>query len=519
MKKRDKNQVMINNEAGMIPAKKKKKRKKAPIIIGIIVIIFVLSRLASCALASAPTALVSTTKVTRGQLQDSVNVTGTVESQEKKIVFANVSGKVELVNVGVGDSVKSGDILVSYNMDAMDMQLKQAQLQQSKSTASYNSAMANNSENQAKLNEANTNLGVLEQQLTDYNKALENLQNGLSDNQRNTSNGLATESFNLTNQASQIQTEMQGLSKDSQEYAEKAKQLEEIQNKQAQIQLQQQLSSSSDYVADTQKKIAEIQKHIAECEEYKMKMESQKASSEAAMLDAYDKEIMNADKELSEMSYQQTEEDYNAAKAGICAEFDGVITECSVIPGSMITEGMQLFTLENTDLVKITFSVTKNEVAKLEVGQKAVVTIFNKEYDGEVAKINRMATANMMSQTATPMVGVEVNVLNPDDNIILGLDAKVEIYTQKAEDALLVPVEAINADKKGDFVYVVENGVIVRKDIVCGISTNTHTEVLEGITETDAIVLTTYTEIEEGMTVTVMPDTMDMADIQAMQAE
>jgi len=106
----------------------------------------------------------------------------------------------------------------------------------------------------------------------------------------------------------------------------------------------------------------------------------------------------------------------------------------------------------------------------------------------------------------TPMVGVEVHIDNPDDKIILGLDAKLTVNTRSVQDALLIPVEAVNADRDGDFLYVVENGVVVRKSIVCGISNDMHTEILEGITEQDQIVLTYIGSLEEGMAVTVMPE-------------
>ena len=45
---------------------------------------------------------------------------------------------------------------------------------------------------------------------------------------------------------------------------------------------------------------------------------------------------------------------------------------------------------------------------------------------------------------------------------------------------------------------------MVKKPIVCGISTDTYTEVLEGVTEEDEIILISYTNLEEGMPVTVM---------------
>ncbi len=482
--------------------KNKKKRKKAPIIIGIIVIIIVAIRLVSCAFTPAQMAVVTTTTAIRGDLQDSVNTSGTVESEEKKVVFAQVNGKIEEVKVQAGDAVRNGDILVSYDMEEMDKLLEQARLQQAKSSAVYNGAMADNAKSQTRLKEANTNLEILEKQLTDYKAQLKKLEKELADSQRNTGNGLAGESFNLSNQATQLEKELAALTPGSQEYEDKTNQLEDIRSKQSQNQYLQQIAGSTDYVAEKQNAIAEVQEHIAACEEYKAKMEAQKSTSEASVMDSYAKEQYTVDNQMSVMSYEDAEEDYNKAKEGICAEFDGIVTECIAVSGAAVTEGMQILTLESSNDVRVSFSVTKTDVAKLAIGQKVDVKILDKVYEGEVSKINRMAQANA---SGTPMVGVQVHIKNPDDKIILGLDAKLEIYTESVENALLIPVEAINADKDGDFLYVVENGVIARKPIVCGISSDIYTEVLEGITEADQIVLTALTDIEEGMAVAAMP--------------
>ena len=141
-------------------------------------------------------------------------------------------------------------------------------------------------------------------------------------------------------------------------------------------------------------------------------------------------------------------------------------------------------------------------MAKLAVGQKAEVTISGNVYTATVSKINRMAN---MNNSNTPMVGVEVHIDEPDERIILGLDAKLTIETRSVENALLVPVEAINADRDGDFLYVVEEGRVVRKPVTCGISNDTYTEIIEGITEEDQIIVTYFGSLEEGMAVTVMP--------------
>lgn len=487
--------------------KVKKKRKKAPIIIAVIVIVVVVFNIVSCAMGSKVRAMVTTTAAIRGDLQESISTSGMVVSEEKKVFFAPVSGTIAITNVAAGDAVASGSELMSYDMEQMESYLTQATLQQEKADAGYQGAMADNAENQAKLSEANINLGVLNQQIADNKAYLKDLQSKLNKTQRDTTVNLANENYNLNESLARIQKEMEGLDPSSAEYAKKAAQLQEITAKISRNQYVQSIAGSGDYVSKMNDEIADVMDRIQGYEEYKARMESQKAGSEATVLDGYTKKQYEIDKELSSMSYQEAETNYYKAKKGLTAEFDGIVTECNVVPGAPVTEGTPLLTLESSENVKITFNASKHDIEKLEIGQKAKVNISGYTYDGEVQKINRMAVRN---ESNTPMVGVEVHILNPDENIILGMDAKLEISTRKAENALLIPVEAINADRDGDFLYVVENGIVVRKSVVCGISSDEYTEILEGITEEDEIILNALTGIEEGMAVTVMPELPQM---------
>lgn len=517
-KEQDMKQVQTQTQeqtaTGMVAAQRKpkaRKKKKAPIIIAIILIAIVVINIVSCALKPAAGAIVTTTKATRGELQETVSTSGTVVSEEKKVFFAPVSGTIASVDVAAGDAVSSGSALMSYDMEQMEDFLTQAALQQKKSDAGYQGMLANNAENQGKLNEANTNLDVLNQQIADNKSYLKDLQEQLNKNQRDTGNSLANENYNLNEKANKIQQEMTNLDPASQEYADKAAELQNINTQISKNQYLQSIAGSSDYVAKMNQEIADVTERIAGYEEYKARMESQKATSEGAVLDGYDKTQYDADKELAAMSYQDAETDYYEAKQGICAEFDGIVTSCEVVSGTPVTEGTPLLTLESSNNVKISFYASKQDLEKLAVGQKAVITISGHIYDGEVQKINRMAEKN---ESNTPMVGAEVHILNPDENIILGMDAKLQINTRNTENALLIPVEAINADRDGDFLYVVENGVAVRKPVICGISSDTFTEILEGITEEDEIILTALTGIDEGMPVTVMPEIPQMQQMQ-----
>lgn len=481
-----------------------KKRKKAPVIIVAIVIILIVIRMVSCAFSGDAGVMVSTTSAFRGDIEESVSTSGKVASEEKVVLFAPVSGRLSQINVEAGDAVKAGDVLMTYDMDQMEERLQEATLQQNKSNASYNSTMAENSKSTAKLNEANTNLAVLDQQLTDYKSYLKDLQEKLSTSQRETQRQLSEESYNLSRKAADLNRELQGEVSEERA-AEINRELQNVSSDQARNSYVQSIASSSDYVVSMQKEIASVQEHITECENYKTEMQSQKGTSESAILNGYQSQAYAADRDLAQLTYKEAEEQYYSAKKGIVADFDGIVTECTGVSGASVTEGAQLITLESSQNVKVTFNASKSDVTKLEIGQKVDVTISGNKYEGEIAKINRMATLN---DSNTPMVGVEVHLTNPDDKIILGLDAKLNVHTGSAQNTLLIPVEAINADKNGDFLYVIENGVVARRPITCGISSDEYTEILEGVTEEDQIIVNSLTGIslEEGMAVTAVPE-------------
>lgn len=480
----------------------KRKSKKTIVIIAVVVIVLLFLIFRGCAGGGGGGAVVTTANAQRGSLQESVSTSGSVAAEQVKVFFAPAVGKLEQVNVAAGDAVKKGDVLIAYDSTELENHFREATLQQAKSDANYSGAVADSADNQAKLSEANTNIPVLEQQIADNKAYLKDLQSKLNQSQRDTNNALADESYDLTKEAEKLTEELKNSNLSDADYAKKEKKLKQVQAQLSRNSYLQQIAGSSDYVAEMNEEIAAVQERIAEYEEYKQRMESQKNGSEAGVMDSYDKISYEADKELAGIAYAEAEKAYYQSKAGLCAEFDGVVTEVNAVEGSSVTEGMQLLTLESSEDVKVSFYASKQDVEKLAIGQKADVTVSGNVYAGTVSKINRMASRN---ESNTPMVGVEIHIDEPDDKIILGLDAKLMIYTRAVEDALLVPVEAVNADKDGDFLYVAENGVVVKKVVTCGISNDEYTEILDGITEEDQVIVTYFGSLEEGMAVTVMP--------------
>ena len=461
---------------------KKKKIIRRCILGGIVAVIVLYVGINSVIAKNMPTT-VYTTEVVRGDVEQFLSTSGTVKTQESKTYFADVAVKIGQVDVAAGDNVKKGQQLYAYDADALADEKKLSELKIQSNEGGYESSMIKNNKYISELGEANINLGVLEQQIADSENYVKELNQKIADKQ----NALAYEGALLQISLLDWSNEM-----GSEEYLEL--------QKQAQLNTYEQQHNKE--IEAWQKEVSEYQEKIAAYKEYQAEMKSQKNASESASLDNGSKSQLIANKEIENINAEETLASIESVENGVTAEFDGVVTSVSAVEGSTPAVGTQMVTLESTENVKVEISVSKYDLEKIAVGQEAEVVLAGKTYQGSIAKINGMATTNA---SGAAVVGVEIRIDNPDSDIYLGVEAKVSVHTAYAEQVLIVPVEVINSDKNGDFVYAAENGILVRKNVVTGISSDSYCEIKEGLNEGDQIIGSIAAYMEEGMAVTAVP--------------
>lgn len=433
----------------------------------------------TCVVAGNKGTVVYTIPVTRGDVEQILSTSGIVKTQESKTYFSDVAVEIGQINVTPGDIVKEGDTLLSYDADALAEAKQLAELKLQSNEGGYESALYKDNKYISELGEANINLEVLEQQITDCENYVKELNKRIKDKQDA-----------LAYQGALLQISLIDWS-DQQES-------EEYENLQKQVQLNTYEQQHNAEIEALQNEVTEYQNRIEAYKEYKAEMKSQKNTSENGSLDNGGKSQLEANTEIEKINANQTLTDIEKAENGLKAEFDGVVTEVSVVEGSVPAADSKMITLESTEKVKAEISVSKYDLEKIAVGQEAEITIAGNTYKGIVSKINGMATTN---SNGAAMVGADIRIENPDDNLFLGVEAKVAVHTAKAEQVLVVPMEVINSDKKGDFVYVAENGILVKKRIVTGIASDSYYEVREGLEEGDQVVSIVTEDMEEGMSV------------------
>ena len=455
------------------PVDKAKKKKIRRVVLAVVAVVLIASfSVSRMAAANAPV-MVPTTPALTGEVEQTVNTSGTVVANTSKSYFSEVKVKIGKVNVAVGDAVKAGDVLIEY--DAAELSLKTGE-------GNYKNSIQNNNQMLGDLNEANVNLAVLDQQIADTEAYIKGLEEKIEQKKSDLAH------FGALLQISILDWQDQP---DSDEYM----------NLQKMVQLNSWEQNNNEEIRGWQDELDVYNKMLSDYKEYRSEMKSQKSSAEAGKLTSGAKEEIEATNQTKEIQAQDTIDSLANVENGIKADFDGVVTDVKAVEGASVADSSELLKLESTQDVSVKVYVTKYDLEKISQGQDAVVTVAGKEYKGKVGKINKMAEKN---NSGAAVVGTEVEILNPDSDIVLGVEAKIAISTARVTDCVMVPVSVVNVDMDGEFVYVVENGVLAKRRVVTGISSDTMVQISEGLAEGEGVVTSVSAGMTEGMAVMAM---------------
>ena len=223
--------------------------------------------------------------------------------------------------------------------------------------------------------------------------------------------------------------------------------------------------------------------------------------------------IPSADFKSQLLTYEQAEsklrEAYeNREKLTVRAPIDGVITEVNLNEGGAAEANALAFSMESVSSFELIASVDELDIAGVEVGQKAEVEIdafADQTFEATVARISALGTVS--GGVATYDVSF---LLKDAPGVLSGMTASAEIIVDENANALLVPLEAISTQDGEDFVNVVENGDVVRKNVVTGISDDTNIEIVEGLKEGDQVLATRSSSSDSFMGMPNMGAMMEM---------
>lgn len=222
----------------------------------------------------------------------------------------------------------------------------------------------------------------------------------------------------------------------------------------------------------------------------------------------YEKNYVSKDEvELALSNYQQAQAEVSAASAEVSAAkatldnnmtnlryskivspVDGTVISRAVDVGQTVAASFNTPTLfevaEDLTQMQIEASVSEADIGKVKVGQKATYTLDgyqDRKFEGTVTQVRLASTTTNNVVTYAVIISVD----NSEGLVIPGMSANVSIITDKVENALCVPPQALkftpetNGQKyEQQGIWVQTKNGLKRYNIEIGATDDNHTQVI-----------------------------------------
>ena len=387
----------------------------------------------------------NTVSLQKMDLTKSISATGTIESKESREVSANVNGvTIKKVNVSVGDEVKKGKSLITF--DETDLQ--------------------------ESLSEAKDSLSDAQ---SEGSSSIEKAQKQVSDAKSEYADVKSEENSKVAK------------AKKAYEEAKESKQKEQI--SQAKTEYENAVSTRKSTLKQSKSSIEQAQEAL----------ETAKSSAKKSIKEAK-KQVTQAQESLDKCAV-------TAPMDGIVTSISvqegdtysgGSILQIEDVSGYTISTSVDEYDISNVKVGQKVIVLTEaTDEDELE-GEVTFVAPSTESSSGSSS--SQSGESGGMTSTSSSSDGYEVQIAlkTADDRLKLGLTARCSIVEEEAADVFAVPYDAVSQNTSGESVINVsegENGSVSKKQIV----------VTKGM-ESDYYVEVQSDELTEGMKVIIPTD-------------
>ncbi|MCI8430603.1 MAG: efflux RND transporter periplasmic adaptor subunit [Lachnospiraceae bacterium] len=448
---------------------------------------------------------------------------GTVMPQEQVYVIPKTSGTVTETFFEVGDQVQAGDVLFKIDDEA-------AQLQMANARAAYETAQAgvtaqNGGARDLQNYQTEEQIRQLRESLYDTDDQIDEMQDKLGD--------LRDQGGELSKQREMAQMQLEIAENDY--YSAKDGLEKDIAQKMAEIKQAEENQIGEDAISKLKKELTDLENNLG------MKISTlnaarQGVSSIDALLSGIDatktqiksgidqaengQDTIRDNLAMAEQAYAITQGEIypqsdavsaaqlQQAAVGIdsaqmqldfctvTAPISGIVESVSVEKNGMAAAGNPAYIISNKESMTVTFFVAEKAKNVLNVGDQITVERNESVYEGTITEIGTMANAQTkLFQVKASIAGAGVG----EQALPNGVSVKVYATTQKEDSKLIIPYDSVYFSAGDAYVYCVENGQVIRKEVTTGLMSDTEVVIEEGLTEDSQVVSNWSSKLRNGI--------------------
>lgn len=177
----------------------------------------------------------------------------------------------------------------------------------------------------------------------------------------------------------------------------------------------------------------------------------------------------------------------------------GVIGYRNAEEGAIAQAGQKVFTLVDNSRIYVDCQLTEQDIAAVQAGMNVTVSVesLGNSYPGEIIYVSPAADAD----TKNYMVRIELTQI--DGQLKSGMFGRTAVEVLQRPATLYIPKESLIEKNGKTFVFLVNEDHTVREQsVVVGLRNDEAIEILEGVSEGDAVAVTNLSRLRNEMKIT-----------------
>ncbi len=192
-------------------------------------------------------------------------------------------------------------------------------------------------------------------------------------------------------------------------------------------------------------------------------------------------------------------------EAKVKSPLSGTVGRLYLDKGSTIGLETPIALIARMDRVRVEFSIPEKDMVKVSKDQEAKVRVDaypDRTFNGKVTRLSPVVDPFTRSAFA------DVTLSNPRHMLKPGMFAEIDIVVDSSKGTIVVPREVILEDLNtgSSFVFVVEGGTAVKRDIEIGISQEGLVEVKSGLSFGEKMIVSGQHYLKDGEKVEVVEE-------------
>lgn len=219
-------------------------------------------------------------------------------------------------------------------------------------------------------------------------------------------------------------------------------------------------------------------------------------------LDNAKAKLKSAEADLSSATANQSSAEQQYSYGVISSPVDGVVANKNVTVGQVVSPGAALMVVQDINQIYAVINIEQKDLGRVKIGQTANITVDaypDKVFSGVVEVMNPEAGS------ASRMFRTKIKIDNAGGKLKPGMFANVQLVTGDSVQALTVPQAAVVQKQGLYYVFILENGKAIQRQIEIGEVTGNTIAVKSGIKPGEQVIVTSVSRIKDGDVVRVTP--------------